>query len=48
MAINMDGLLHDKTTLQNYSKAQMNIVVISFNNHYLSTNQDGFITMHYI
>ena len=26
MAINMDGLLHDTTTLQNYSKAQMNIV----------------------
>ena len=30
MAINMDGLLHDKTTLQNYSKAQMNIVEYDF------------------
>ena len=27
MAINMDGLLHDKTTLQNYFETQMNIVV---------------------
>ena len=26
MAINMDGLLHDKKTLQNYFEAQMNIV----------------------
>ena len=28
MAINMDGLLHDKTTLQNYFETQMYIVVL--------------------